>query len=268
MHLPGPSSGSLPACLHNLLAVHPWKEHPRIPLCTCSSFSGFVPGMVLYLMLFLTSLVGLMRWWTVYVQLAPHVWTVESLRNVGNGKGGRSSVARAPSPIFLSFATRPRCVHQLVTSGLPRPLRARGYGTKCIGVAMVAFASTTGTSYACFVTYAALHSTRACVGHPVLVAPLGCVHARWLTSSTPNTTVHNGSARFTTVYNNDTTQANPYQGDLFTTLHNGSVLLVHPSLGLACRFSLRPLGPSSSCRRASPGLSLHLCRAAAPTAPS
>ena len=222
MHLPGPSSGSLPACLHNLLAVHPWTEHPRIPLCTCSSFSGFVASMVLYLMLFLISLIVLMRWWTVYVQLAPHPWTLESLRNVGNGKGGPSSVARAPSSIFRCFATRPRCVHQLVTPGPPRSLLAGGDGTECIGAAMVAFGSTTGTSHACFVTYVSSHSTRACVRRPVLVAPLGCVHVRWPTS------LPRPTPRFTTVYNGSQQGHNPSQPGPGRPLHNASQRFCSP----------------------------------------
>ena len=175
------------------------------------------------------------------VQLAPHSWTVESLRNVGNGKEGPSSVARAPSSIFRCFATRPRCVHQLVTPGPPRPLLARGDGTECIGAAMVAFGSTTGTSHACFVTYAALHSTRASVRRPVLVAPLGCVHVRWLTSTTPDTTVHNGLQRFTTGTQPKPTRTRETSSQRFTTVLSSSS--IHPLDCLAnspCVLLVRP----------------------------
>lgn len=222
MHLPGPSSGSLPACLHDLLAVHLWTEHPWIPLCTFSSYSGFAAGMILHLMQFLCCLVGLVQW-RIHGRAA---CTSRVDRGIASErwkrKGGPSSVARAPSSIFRSLATRPRCVHQLVTPGPPRSLLARGDGTKCIGATMVAFGSTTGTSHACFVTYASLHSTRACARRAVLVAPLGCVHVRWPTS------LPRPTPRFTTVYNGSQQGHNPSQPGPGRPLHNASQRICPP----------------------------------------
>lgn len=180
--------------------------------------------MVLYLMLFLCSLVGLMRWWTVYVQLTLHVWTVESLRKVGNGKEGFPSVARALNPPFRSSATRPRRIDQSVTPFLPRSWLARGGGTKSRGAAIVALSPTSGLSHAWLFTYALLHSTCACDRLAVVVAPSVGVPVRWFTALPHTPSQHHGSQRFTTVHNGSPHRHNPgrptYPARPF--LHNAS----------------------------------------------